>query len=344
MTADTINVGGGAAQTLSGSGAISLNANNGVLTVGGALTGGGVVGLTAAGGLNSVLVNAAISSASGANITVSAAGAITQSGTGSFATTGTLSTSSTTGQTLSGAGTNAVTTFNALNTTSGDITLANNVATGMTIGGAGISEAGGNITVDAANLVVTLGGGYVTPTPANGDKFVIVSNDSTDAVTVTNPFKVSGVSILEGDAFTASGNRFVITYAGIGGVDSQANDVILTVQNFTTELKLDVSGNLVVTDIASGGQDDTLTVKSNTATGKFEISDPNRNLGISGTIPSATVSGDLHTVFVPFTSVTGNVLVNTLAGNRIVGHRQLNDGRWFFVHCPNQWPDSNHEL
>ena len=163
----------------------------------------------------------------------------------------------------------------------------------------------GAVVVNDANLVVALG--YV---PANGDSFVIVNNDLSDAVTVTAPFKVGGVPIPEGGAFVVGGNRFVITYAG----GTNNNDVVLTVQNFTSQVAL-VSGDLVVSDVAGGGQNDSLTIKSNTATGKFEISDPNRILGISGAIAGATVSGDLHTIFVPFTSVPGKILVNTLTGN-----------------------------
>ncbi|MCO6459575.1 MAG: VCBS repeat-containing protein, partial [Pirellulaceae bacterium] len=92
---------------------------------------------------------------------------------------------------------------------------------------------------------------------------------------------------------------------------------LMALANFqfhTTELSI-VGGDLVVTDISLGGQSDTLTIKSDTTNGRFEISDPNRVLGFSSSIPGAIVSGDLHTITVPFTSVSGNVLVNTFGGN-----------------------------
>lgn len=125
------------------------------------------------------------------------------------------------------------------------------------------------------------------------------------AVTITG----AGTMLLSNSTITGD-NRFVISYAG----GTNSNDIVLTVQNYTTQLSL-VSGDLVIQDVASGGQHDTRTIKSNTTTGKFEISDPNRTLGVSGTVTGATVSGDQHTVFVPFSSVAGNVRVNTLGGN-----------------------------
>jgi hypothetical protein len=167
----------------------------------------------------------------------------------------------------------------------------------------------GNVTIDGGNLNVTLG--YTTTI---GDSFVIIANDGTDSVTLTHPLKVGGTPILEGGSFTVSGQRFVLTYAG----GTNSNDVVLTredASSFTTELKLDASGNLVVSDISSGGQDDTLTVQSDSTNSRFVVSDPNHLLGITGTISGAVVSSDQHTVTVPFGSVSGNLQVNTLGGN-----------------------------
>ena len=162
------------------------------------------------------------------------------------------------------------------------------------------------VTVNGGNLVVSLG--Y---TPANGDAFTIINNTTSNALTLTNPFQVAGTSIPEGGAFTVGGVRFLITYAG----GANHNDVVLTVQNFTTQLSLS-SGNLVVADITAGGQNDNLTIKADTTNGNFLISDPSHPLGIAGTITGATVSSDLHTVTVPFASVTGSqIQVNTLGGN-----------------------------
>ena len=73
------------------------------------------------------------------------------------------------------------------------------------------------------------------------------------------------------------GNRFVITYAG----GSDNNDVVLTVQNFTTELAL-TAENLVITDVSAEGQDDTLTIGSDTTNNVYIVTDPNRILGVRG--------------------------------------------------------------
>ncbi len=147
--------------TAAANGTIALQATTGVLTVGAAVTAGGsgTIGLTSTGGTNAVLVQGAVTSTSG-QITVNAAGAITESGGGLFGTSGLLSSTSTTGQTLGGA--NAVGSFNATNTTSGDISLTNTAAT-LTI--TGISETGGNVTVNNTGAITTTGG---ITTAANG--------------------------------------------------------------------------------------------------------------------------------------------------------------------------------
>ncbi len=162
----------------------------------------------------------------------------------------------------------------------------------------------GTVALFDGNLNVTLG--YA---PADGDSFTIIDNDAADPVTGLGTFQAGGASIPSGSSFWADGNRFVISYTGGTG-----NDVVLTVQNFTTELTLDGSGNLVVTDIASGGKDDTLTIQSDAANSRFIVSDPQHILGTTG-VPGAT-GGGTHTVEVPWASLTGSqILVNTLGGN-----------------------------
>ena len=81
-----------------------------------------------------------------------------------------------------------------------------------------------------------------------------------------------------------------------------------------TQLTLS-GGNLLITDIVSGGKHDTLTIQSDTTNSKFIVSDPNYSLIATG-IPGAVVSPDQHVVEVPFSSVTGTqITVNTLGGN-----------------------------
>ena len=128
----------------------------------------------------------------------------------------------------------------------------------------------GAVALSGAALNVVLG--Y---TPANGDSFTIISNDGSDPV--SGAFTVDGNTVAEGASFMVGGNRFVITYAG----GSDNNDVVLTVQNITTEIAL-TAENLVITDVAAGGQDDTLTIKSDTTNNVFIVSDPNRIVGARG--------------------------------------------------------------
>lgn len=85
----------------------------------------------------------------------------------------------------------------------------------------------------------------------------------------------------------------------------------------TTELTLS-GGALVVTDIAAGGQDDTLTITSDSTNSKYVISDPTQTFIATG-IAGAVISGDQHSVDVPFISVAASqIVVNTQGGSDIV--------------------------
>ena len=173
------------------SGGVTLSAA-GVLTIGAAVTATtyNPIALSTTGGGSDVLVQAAVATGSG-NITVSSGGAVTESGVGSFATTGALSTNSTTGQTLSGAGTNAVGGFTAGNTTSGGISLTDAVAT-LTV--TGVAETGGGVTVtNTGNL--TTSGAVVDATAGNAIDLTAttgvltigaaVTGTTTDAINLT---------------------------------------------------------------------------------------------------------------------------------------------------------------
>lgn len=94
----------------------------------------------------------------------------------------------------------------------------------------------------------------------------------------------------------------------LGGLEGLESRILLT-----TELTLS-AGALVITDIANGGQADTLTVTSDAANSKYVISDPNQTFIATG-IVGAVVSGNQHSVDVPFSSVSGNqITVNLLSG------------------------------
>jgi hypothetical protein len=81
----------------------------------------------------------------------------------------------------------------------------------------------------------------------------------------------------------------------------------------TTSVALDGSGRLTVTDTATSGKADALTVTADPANGRYVFADPNNLLGT--TIASASGNAT-NTVYVPFSAVTGGqVIVSTLAGN-----------------------------
>ena len=77
---------------------------------------------------------------------------------------------------------------------------------------------------------------------------------------------------------------------------------------YTTDVNL-TNGNLVITDIAPGGKNDDLTISLNGA--NVRVFDPNASLEPH---PGETAI-DIHTIDVPLASITGNIQVNTLAGD-----------------------------
>ena len=161
-------------------------------------------------------------------------------------------------------------------------------------------DVAGAVNLGHATLALTLG--Y---TPTVGDQFMILNNDGSDPVTgvFRDPL---GQPLAEGDAFTVGGQRFTITYQG----GTNGNGVVLrAVVNVTTDVRVDGSGNLVVTDAAGGSTDDTLTVRL--SSGLVVVSDPNNMVGTSG----VGIVIDPHTVGIPVASVTGSLLVSTLGGN-----------------------------
>ncbi|MHB8736297.1 MAG: beta strand repeat-containing protein, partial [Terriglobales bacterium] len=107
-------------------GNVTVTVTNGSLAVNAPVTAeaSGTISLTTTGSGNGVALNAALSSTSG-QITLNSAGAIAEAGAGAgvISTNGLLQTSSTTGQMLTNA--NTVGSFNATNTTSGDVSLVN---------------------------------------------------------------------------------------------------------------------------------------------------------------------------------------------------------------------------
>lgn len=165
----------------------------------------------------------------------------------------------------------------------------------------------GSVTLNNATLSAS-----GTIASVAGQTIVLISNNGSDAVTGT----FNGLP--EGATVAINGINFAITY--IGG--SNNNDVMLV----QAETSIIVSGgNLIVSDINGGSTNDMLTIKSDTTLNKYVISDPINQLFAQ---PGATQI-DGHTVEVPFANVTGNIQVNTLAGDDslTVNHSLGNFGR-----------------
>ena len=107
----------------------------------------------------------------------------------------------------------------------------------------------------------------------------------------------------------------LVTPTGFGGQAAEflSSSALGALQNFVyanTTAGLDGSGNLMIGDTASGGASDNLTLQADTTNNRYVIHDPNNLLGTS--IAGAT-QADSHTIYVPFSAVTGSTIyVNTL--------------------------------
>ena len=163
----------------------------------------------------------------------------------------------------------------------------------------------GTVSLGNATLSLNTTGLTAAEVP-DGQQFVIINNDSTEAITGTFNGFAETATVLSNVA--SSGRDLQISY--VGGTDG--NDVVLTVITIETSITLS-SNNLVISDVNGGASNDTLTIKSDTTNSKFIISDPNQKFSTS--ISGATGSGT-NTVTIPFASVSGTqIMVNTLAGN-----------------------------
>ncbi len=137
---------------------------------------------------------------------------------------------------------------------------------------------------------------------------LVIRNDSTDAVTGT----FNGMP--EGAAVTDDGNNYVISYRGGDG-----NDVVLFVGTAETNVAIDGSGNLVVTDIGSNSTDNlTITLVNVAGTDYYQIvdSDPARVFSTTGIASSSVLRPNASTVLVAVSAVTGGLTAGT-SGNAV---------------------------
>ena len=161
---------------------------------------------------------------------------------------------------------------------------------------------GANVTLDTSFF-----GGFL---PSAGDTFTIIANDGADAVTGTF------AGLADDSAFDLGNQVFTISYDfdAATGTDGGGNDVALFAHGAAeTDVSLDGSGNLVVTDINGGVSSDGLSIQADTTNSLFIISDP--LLTLTTRIATA-IRPNEHTVIVPFLEVTGSeIIVDALDGD-----------------------------
>jgi hypothetical protein len=174
-----------------------------------------------------------------------------------------------------------------------------------TTAGTGHDQLDVNGTVDLSPAVLEVTLGFM---PTSGNTFTIIATTGG----ATGTFRVDDGGTLkdlpEGAAFDVGGQTFTITYKGGSG-----DNVVLTARGVPeTEVTLDGSGNLLISDINNASHDD-LTIRSDVINNRFVIRDP--NLVLTTNISAAT-RVDMHTIWVPFDVVSGDsVIVDTLGGN-----------------------------
>jgi hypothetical protein len=153
-----------------------------------------------------------------------------------------------------------------------------------------------------------------------GDVFVIVDNDMADAV--SGIFTSGATSLTDGLVFEVNVTVFTIQYdynADTGQNDDSGNDVaLISAGPAETEVSLDASGNLVITDINTDSAD-SLTIVETTVGGQLGILVSDANLTLTNTasngrsVAAGSVRPDANSVFVAYATAgfTGNVIVNT---------------------------------
>ena len=161
----------------------------------------------------------------------------------------------------------------------------------------------------------------------SGDKVVVVANGGT----LTGTF--NGLS--EGDTFTQGGEVFSISYIGGDG-----DDVELTYAGAVeTDIQIDGSGNLIITDAPGDTTDDSLVIT---------VTDPNPVTGYytitSNTVMSTGEPGlirdDANTIRVPFSELTagGTITFNGGDGTDMLTiDLSSKAGRAFAANCRIQW-------
>jgi hypothetical protein len=196
-------------------------------------------------------------------------------------------------------------TAGILNVT-GNLTLAANDTVEIELGGKTPGEAATNHDQIDVTGTVTIGSNVTLTTsvlgafsPVGGDEFVIINNDSNDAVTGTFNGLAEGAKIPN---FLGSGRSGTVSYVGGDG-----NDVTITGDGFF--VSIDGAGNLVITDNA--GTADAVTIQADPSTSEYVITHTSELIG--NLAPSGSGGGTM-VARVPFSDVTGSQIIANLDG------------------------------
>ncbi|MCB1229581.1 MAG: Ig-like domain-containing protein, partial [Verrucomicrobiae bacterium] len=197
-----------------------------------------------------------------------------------------------------------------------DVTVASGTAFGGngSIAGNVVYSAGSTLKADllaasgtslSVGGTTTLGGAMIElnvpfstfSAAAPGQEFIVAQN-------------VTGTLASGTDNITQGGLVFSVDYTGGDG-----NDLVLTVLSIVdveTEVQIDGSGNLVISDINGGTSDDTLSVSQ--GNGFITISDPNNRLEAIGADGINIIQVSASTVQFRESLVTSGIIYNGAAG------------------------------
>ncbi|MDY0170820.1 MAG: FG-GAP-like repeat-containing protein, partial [Thermoguttaceae bacterium] len=158
---------------------------------------------------------------------------------------------------------------------------------------------------------------HALDTDTNWDIFARnLSTSTTHLVSVNKDGAGSGNGLSESPVISANGSVVAFTSRASNLIDADYNDygdVFALALDLPTTDVLVLGDDLVITDIAGGDTDDTITLSTD-GTSLF-VHDPNHVLGT--VIPGAEGSGT-HTITVPLSAFTGSIIVDSLGGNDVL--------------------------
>jgi autotransporter-associated beta strand protein len=242
---------------------------------------------------SSIAVSNTITGSGSVTIT-STGGSISESGSNTISG-GLLTTSSKTGTTLSNS--NNVTSFNATNSTSGNISLTDAASSGLTI--TGISETGGTVSVTNTSGSITIAGA------------IAAGSNAVSLTSSTSTISESGSGTITGGTLTTSSS----------GGTTLTNSNNVTGFNATNS----TSGAISLTDAAAAA----LTITGISQTGGGSVSVSNSGTGGSIVIGGAIAAGSSAVTLTSSSStisesgsftITGGLLTTSSSGGTTLGN------------------------